>query len=506
VQVGLLTVVFTLPGILLLREVLRSGPPPAEPSGRRLPNDEARELFQVLRQIARAHGVLAPEEVYLSALPEVSVLTVGGLFGLGARRVLVLGVPLVLLLSAAELRSLLVRELSRYGKHDTSFAGVPLFADALFRRYLHADAPPSAAERDPLVPPSAVAEQSRFWASRYVREVLGHLFAGFAHTYFFFMRSTTRSRLLASERASCVDVGHATARAALEKMALGASLYSRYVRDEVLRVAALGVVAEDLMSGFQLYRTRGAAPDAHRERTAPAASDGELSIAERLRTLDSLSQYERSPGDQGSDESASASSLFDDGAALNGVLTSLTCAFLKERVPGALKTMPWERIASTVLARKAASAALRVGKRIAPLCGEPTSSAAVFCGMASVLERGSSSDLVPLLSPELRHAVPEVRALRDADEIASALATVLRGALLEQGGEMDPSLGEPFVIVRFAGERVATAAIAARIMDAEQGPAELRSWIGRLEGVQQAVGERGSSAAGIDGLDGRQGA
>lgn len=78
---------------------------------------------------ARA-GTAPPEEIYLTALPDLGVTEIGGTLGIGGRRILVLGVPLLHWLTVAELRAGLAHELGHYLGGDTKLSGVVSYCES----------------------------------------------------------------------------------------------------------------------------------------------------------------------------------------------------------------------------------------------------------------------------------------------------------------------------------------------------------------------------------------
>ncbi|MGE5111245.1 MAG: M48 family metallopeptidase [Acidobacteriaceae bacterium] len=89
------------------------------PGPRILPEQQPR-LFSELNDIARATGQAMPREVYL--IPDVNawVSQRGGFMGVGSRRVMGLGVPLMALLNVSQFRSVIAHEFGHYYGRDTA--------------------------------------------------------------------------------------------------------------------------------------------------------------------------------------------------------------------------------------------------------------------------------------------------------------------------------------------------------------------------------------------------
>lgn len=119
---GLFTVQFALvfgaAGILTLWAVL----PRFErfrPGGVRATPEQHPALFALIGEVADASAQPLPWRVYLTPEVNASVADVGGLLGVGSRRVLWLGLPLFELLSEAELRAVIAHEYGHYVHGDT---------------------------------------------------------------------------------------------------------------------------------------------------------------------------------------------------------------------------------------------------------------------------------------------------------------------------------------------------------------------------------------------------
>ena len=87
--------------------------------GPQLTEREQPELFEMVRSVSRATGEAMPKEVYL--IPDVNawVAQRGGVLGIGSRRVMGLGLPLMQILSVTQLRAVLAHEFGHYYGGDT---------------------------------------------------------------------------------------------------------------------------------------------------------------------------------------------------------------------------------------------------------------------------------------------------------------------------------------------------------------------------------------------------
>ena len=85
--------------------------------GQRISAGSHPRLFGELTMIANAVGERMPDEVYLVPGINAAVRQRAGLMGLGDRRVLLLGLPLLRVLRVSELRAILVHEFGHYRGH-----------------------------------------------------------------------------------------------------------------------------------------------------------------------------------------------------------------------------------------------------------------------------------------------------------------------------------------------------------------------------------------------------
>jgi len=113
-----IAVVFLGGGVLILWAILPRRDR-FEPPGPRLREDAEPRLFAELVGIARAVGQPMPAEVYLDGTVNAWVAERGGILGIGRRRVMGLGLPLLQALTIAELRAVLAHEFGHYHGGDT---------------------------------------------------------------------------------------------------------------------------------------------------------------------------------------------------------------------------------------------------------------------------------------------------------------------------------------------------------------------------------------------------
>lgn len=89
------------------------------PPGPQLRAADHPELFRHLREVAVATGQPLPAEVYAVAEMNAWVMDRGGLLGLGSRRVMALGLPLLKILTVSQARAVIAHEFGHFYGGDT---------------------------------------------------------------------------------------------------------------------------------------------------------------------------------------------------------------------------------------------------------------------------------------------------------------------------------------------------------------------------------------------------
>ncbi len=79
-------------------------------------------LCELIQEVTSLLGEQMPNKVYLSGEANASVAERGGLFGMGSRRVMTLGLPLIAVMSTAELRGVIAHECAHFYTGDTWLA------------------------------------------------------------------------------------------------------------------------------------------------------------------------------------------------------------------------------------------------------------------------------------------------------------------------------------------------------------------------------------------------
>ena len=98
------------------RRFVEPGPP--------VGSEDQPDLFDVIGQVAEATGSPMPRDVYIVADVNAGVAHVGGFAGMGARPIMMLGLPLIAALTVSELRGVMAHEFGHYAGGETKLAPV----------------------------------------------------------------------------------------------------------------------------------------------------------------------------------------------------------------------------------------------------------------------------------------------------------------------------------------------------------------------------------------------
>ena len=196
-----------------------------EPPGPELTADTQPRLFQLVEDVARATAQESPRDVYL--LPDVNAFVShrGGVMGIGSRRVMGLGLPLLQGLTTQQLRGVIAHEFGHYVGGDVALAPWVHKTRAAIGR--------------------AIERLGDSWAS-HVFNAYGKLFMRLT------MAISRRQEFVADEVAASV-AGVAPMKAALSQVAVLASAHAAYFLYEVVPVLESGFLPP-IAAGFARYR------------------------------------------------------------------------------------------------------------------------------------------------------------------------------------------------------------------------------------------------------------
>src|SRR5436190_1994303 len=114
----------------------RTREPGTPPPGARPPRHVPTEALgrDEIRTVADATGSAMPREVYLAPDVNAGVAHIGGFAGIGARPIMIVGLPLMAALTRSELRGVIAHEFGHYAGGETRLAPVVYRTrEAIFR-------------------------------------------------------------------------------------------------------------------------------------------------------------------------------------------------------------------------------------------------------------------------------------------------------------------------------------------------------------------------------------
>lgn len=484
--IGFVCFLAWVPAAFLVRGLSRVKRITFEPPGGQLVRKQAPAFFDMLDELAREANTAPPSEVYMSPLPTLGVTEVGGRFGYGGKRVLILGLPILHVLRAQELRAALAHELGHYLGGDTKLCGVLSYCETSFR----------SVQESMRKKPGADPGHFTIHAAHEIADTIGDMVVGgYARFYLKTMRPPAQLQELAADALAVRLVGRAPMVRALETVSVFGPMYEAYLAADVVRVLAHGVVPEDLVDGFHQLRAHLHAngteakitEQVRTEKTDPW--DNHPSLGDRVAAMNALDD-----GPTVEDE-RTALDLFVDRAALDKELVYGTSKlFLDPRRTDAPRPMPWAKIPSDVIAPEITRDAAEVATMLGPRYPHTRTLTDVF--VAAVRETASHgvSGVVFHLVPNLRLVWITDQARRGNEVGARALARLLQGALVESGAEVHaPFMSTGFNIV-WKGIKVNTVAIACEALSHPQGLDQLVAWANELEHAKRPEPDLAASA------------
>lgn len=383
-------------------------------------------LAEQLQDVARRAGEPLPPDVYLTLDMNAGVAQRGGLLGIGARRFMVLGLPLMQLLTVSEFRAVLAHEFGHFRGGDTSLG--PLIYRAR----------------------TAIARTTR--SAGRVSVVLWLPFRAYATVFFRITQAVSRAQEYAADRLAASAVGAMPLAFALRKLPGGSLALDLYLRNELLPAVGAGF-EPPVAAGFLHYATRQPVLDlttkfAQEQLARPAANpyDSHPPTADRLAALATLPS-----GPDPSGEPAAVCLLSQLPALEQAVLGTM-------RRPDAppLRPVDWEQFGTAVILPTWQE---RVRKHQALLAGATVANLPEWAAAATDLGNRLPRPANARVGPD------DVRAAG-----VQLLAVALGVALAQQGWSVESLPGEPVTFRR--GEAAfapvpAVQRLAARELDAQ---------------------------------------
>jgi heat shock protein HtpX len=283
--------------------------------GPRLTENEHPELFGVLRDVAEKSEQAMPADVYLVGDVNAWVMQRGGVMGVGSRRVMGLGLPLLEAVTISQFRAIVAHEFGHYHGGDTQLG--PL----IYRTR------------------EAIGRTIQNLSSQ---GFLHKPFLWYGHFYLRVTQAISRAQELAADRLAATIAGPRAAAGALMAVHGAAVAYGTYWSQEVLPLLGSGY-RPPIANGFSRFVTHFA--DAVRDAVDHELREGKGDefdshppLRERIDALKAL------PEEASDDDARVASSLLRD---LSAAELALLRSLAPDRAPS-LKQLAWEEAAMTV--------------------------------------------------------------------------------------------------------------------------------------------------------------
>jgi heat shock protein HtpX len=317
-HIGVRYLLFAIAGsVIILAGIIPRRDKFVEP-GLRLQEEQHPRLFREIASTARAAEQEPPRDVYLVPDLNAWVAQRGGRLGLGGRRIMGVGLPLLSLLTVSQLRAVLAHEFGHYHGGDTRLGPVIYRTRAAISR--------------------TVAGLQRH------RSILQIPFTIYAKLYLRITYAISRQQEYAADALAAAVAGSGPLADGLETIHRSAPAFAMYWHNEYMPIVGSGYYAP-IVEGFAKFMRdprveslTGEAIEKEKARTARSPYETHPPLRDRLDAIRGL------PAGAALDTSPAASLLED----LDTAEERLIHQFLEHYTSGPLKPIAWGEVASTV--------------------------------------------------------------------------------------------------------------------------------------------------------------
>ena len=387
------------------------------PPGPELTQASQPKLTALVREVAAATGQAMPSEIYLAPDVNAFVMERGGVMGIGSKRVMGVGLPLLASLSIGQLRAVIAHEFGHYVGGDTKLGPWIYKTRAAILRTVHSLAQHSGILMKPF-------------------EWYGLAFLRITH-------AVSRGQEFVADATAVRVAGKDAMKGALQSIERAAVAYGPYWQMEVGAVVDRGY-RPPFIAGFQRFVNAPSVMPKLEEHVAHQIAQGKSdpydthpSLRERLAAIDA---HSASAGAARAGDDALAITLLDDVAALESKVVDAVASPKDHLTP-----ITWEDVPTTVLPLGWSQMVRPVAKQLEKFSAEK------LAGWARALTQHPQAiadelELVRGASNAMQQAADE-RAAHAAAIIGAALALVLveRSRDLASGLTVSAPPGEPVV-------------------------------------------------------------
>jgi len=375
-----------------------------KPPGPQLTAKDQPELFEMVTSISQATGEAMPREVYLIADVNAWVAQRGGILGVGSRRVMGLGLPLMQILSVTQLRAVLAHEFGHYYGGDTRLGPLVYNMRGAIGRTVY-----------------NLARQN---------SVLYKPFAWYGSGALRLTQGVSRQQEHAADELAAQTVGAKPLADALRAIHSGAIAYVPYLQQEVTPLLGLNV-RPVFAEGFAHFLAAPRVEKAVAEETDRAIAEGKSDpydshppLRERLAELAKLAQGETPKGD------AAAASLL---RGLDSLEAELLAFITGNSEIKSWRSVVWEKVGDEVYLPSWEKAASKYREGLQGV--HPTDFPQIAADLIAFGRRFSEKTELPS---------PDALKQRASQVVGAAFAK----ALHERGWALRADPGEPFRFLR----------------------------------------------------------
>ena len=237
-----------------------------EPPGPRINLHEHPKLAAELEKVSASMHEAMPSEIYATAEINAGVMQRGGILGFGSRRVMILGLPLLRLLTVSEFRAVICHEFGHYYSGDTKLGPVVYRTRNTILR-------------------TVLTTHKTF---------LGFIFVAYANFFNRVTLSISRAQELVADRLAAQFAGSTALTTGLTRIHEIGPAWGAFVQTEVLPVVHAGF-APSLSEGFSQFVQVPATRDAIAKALATELNQGRSSemdshppLRERLKMIEDM--------------------------------------------------------------------------------------------------------------------------------------------------------------------------------------------------------------------------